>query len=161
MVAPSAIVIAPPVPVGVLSSSAVTVMFPLVEARAPAAAKMTSSEADREVTPLDVTVPFTVMELSVSAVKVPPIFEVANPNAVVVLLTTALPVVPDEFKDTSPVEAKVPKVIAWSATSVVAVVVPDTVRVPLSVIAAPLVRAKFPFTVPCTPNAVVVLSIVA
>ena len=112
MVAPLAIVIAPPVPVGVLSSSAVTVIFPLVEAKAPAAANMTSSDADKEVTPLEVTVPFTVIELSVSAVKVPPILEAAKPNAVVVLLTTALPVVPEEFKVTSPVEAKVPKVIA-------------------------------------------------
>ena len=160
MVAPLAMVMAPPVPVGVLSSSAVTVMFPLVEARAPVAAKMTSSEADREVTPLDVTVPLTLMELSVSAVKVPPIFDVANPNAVVVLLITALPVVPDEFKDTSPVEAKVPRVIALSATSVVTVVVPDTVNAALSVITSPLINTKFPFAVPCTPNAVVPLSIV-
>ena len=105
MVAPSAIVIAPPDPAGVLSSSAVTVMFPLVEARVPAAANMTSSDADTEVTPLEVTVPFTVIELSVSAAKVPPILEAAKPNAVEVLLTTAFPVVPDEFKDTSPDEA--------------------------------------------------------
>ena len=42
----------------------------------------------------------------------------------------------------------------------VTVVVPATVNVPLSVIAAPLVNAKSPVTVPCTANAVVVLSIV-
>ena len=62
---------------------------------------------------------------------------------------------------TFPVDAKVSKVIALLFTSVVAVVVPDTVNVLLSVIAPPLVKARFPFTVPCTPKAVVVLSIVA
>ena len=105
MVEPSAMVIAPPVPAGVLSSSAVTVIFPLPEAKAPAAAKTTSSEAETEVVPAEVTVPLTVMELSVSAVKVPPIVEVAKPKAVVVLFTTALPVVPEEFNETLPVEA--------------------------------------------------------
>ena len=59
-----------------------------------------------------------------------------------------------------PVEANVPKVIVLFATSVVTVVVPDTVKAALSVIAAPLVKARFPFTVPCTPKAVVPLSMV-
>ena len=79
---------------------------------------------------------------------------------VVVLSIVAWAVVPCVVKITFPVDAKVPKVIALSFTSVVTVVVPDTVKVPLSVIASPLVKARFPFTVPCTPNAVVVLSIV-
>ena len=84
-----------------------------------------------------------------------------TPKAVVVLSIVACPVVPAVVKITFPVDAKVSKVIALSFTSVVAVVVPDTVKTALSVITPPLVKAKFPFTVPCTPKSVVVLSIVA
>ena len=153
-------VIAPPVPSAVLSSSAVTVIFPFPEAKAPAAAKITSSLAETAVVPAVVTVPLTVTVLVVLAVKVPPIVEAARPKAVVVLFTTTWPVVPEEFNDTSPVEANVPRVIVLFAASVVTVVVPDTVKAAVSVITSPLINTKFPFAVPCTPKAVAPLSIV-
>ena len=50
--------------------------------------------------------------------------------------------------------------IALSFTSVVKVVVPVTAKAALSVITSPLRKSKLPATVPCTPKAVVPLSIV-
>ena len=94
------------------------------------------------------------------ALKVPLIVDAPRSNAVVPLSINTLPAVPLVVSNTAPVEARVSSVIVLSATSVVTVVVPVTLNAALSVIASPLVSARSPDTVPCTPNAVVPLSIV-
>ena len=116
----------------------------------------------------------SVMKLDVPPTVITPLSVITSPDVTakfcptdtvprftaVVPLSNVTSPVPVVVKLTAPVNALVSRVIELFPTSVVKEDVPLTVNAALSVIAAPDVATRLPFTVPCNPKAVVPLSIV-
>ena len=103
---PSTMVRAPPDPLLSESLSAVSVIFPVVVVKSPAAVKIMSSSASRLIEPPADPAPVTFNELSPPTVtaRSPPTVEVERVTALL-LVNVALPEVPKVFKLTAPVNA--------------------------------------------------------
>ena len=102
--------------------------------------------------PPTVITPLSVITSPDVTAKFCPTDTVPRFTAVVPLSNVTSPV-PVVVKLTAPVNALVSRVIELFATSVVKEDVPLTVNAALSVIAAPDVATRLPFTVPCNPKA--------